>query len=135
MYLTSSIKAEARFPASSKTVGGLKRTFSIKTLEVLSTKTLQTVKECKEVVEDVACGCVSAAVKPESCSSSLRSTGHHLSCGSSTCCRNVLGAEEAQHLVLLGNALISPAQSAHHLKGCRGLQMGLRAWLQAKEGM
>lgn len=63
MYIISSIKAEARFPVSSKSVDGLKRTFRIKTLEFLSTKTLQTVKEGKEVVEEEdACGGVSAAV-------------------------------------------------------------------------
>lgn len=78
MYIISSIKAEARFPVSSKSVGGLKRTFRIKTMEFLSTKTLQTVKEGKEVVEEDACGGVSAAVQPETCSSALKNTGYHL---------------------------------------------------------
>lgn len=77
MYITSSIKAEARFPVSSKRVSGLKRTFRIKTLEFLSTMTLQMVKKAKEEVEEDTYGGMSAAVQPESCSSALRNTGHH----------------------------------------------------------
>lgn len=78
MYITGGVKAEARFPVSSKSVGGLKSTFRIKTLEFLSSKTLQTAREGGEVLEEHVCGGVSAAVQPESCSSALRNTGHHL---------------------------------------------------------
>lgn len=57
LYITSSIKAEAKVPSiTGKLVGGLKRAFRVKTSVFLSAKILQTMKERKKVVEKDAWG-------------------------------------------------------------------------------